>query len=174
MSAVVLQRLRAVTDRPGQVACLCCVIVRDLSNRTTSGRNRELETGCHILLIALVVVGCFAGIPPLFEYAIQAAAQARIAPPMRFACRSCGLVEDVREVTLGDATHNASTISGEGLTLLIALLTNKFGNQPATVMEVSVRLQDGSVRTFHEALSSASWHEGDRVKISMGRIKLLS
>ena len=78
-----------------------------------------------------------------------------------------------REVTLGEATHNTSTISGEALTLFVALLSNKFGNQPATVMEVSVRLQDGSVRTFHEALSSV-WHEGDRVKISMGRIKPLS
>ena len=67
----------------------------------------------------------------------------------------------------------SSTISGEGFAMFVALLTNKFGNRPANVMEVSVRLQDGSVRVFHEAASSA-WHEGDRVKISMGRIKPLS
>src|SRR4029077_9389302 len=86
-----------------------------------SARNRELETGCHALLITLVVVGCFAGIPPLFEFATQAIAQASIAPQMLFSWRSCGQIENVHEVTLGEATHNTSTVSGEGLTLMIAL-----------------------------------------------------
>ena len=30
-------------------------------------RNRELESGCHVALITLVVVGCFAGIPALVD-----------------------------------------------------------------------------------------------------------
>ena len=137
-------------------------------------RNRELESGCHIALVTLVVVGCFAGIPALVGGITQAVVHARIdAPPMRFACRSCGQVENVREVTLGAANHNVSTVSGEGFAMFIALLSNKLGNQPVNVMEVSVRLQDGSVRVFHEATPSA-WHAGDRVKVSMGRIKPLS
>jgi len=36
MSAVVLQRLRAATDRRGPVGCLSWVIVRNLQNRITS------------------------------------------------------------------------------------------------------------------------------------------
>ena len=136
-------------------------------------RNRELESGCHIALITLVVVACFAGIPALVGGITQAVVDARIdAPPMRFACRSCGQVEDVREVTLDTAKHNVSTISGEGVAMFLALLSNKLGSHPVNVKEISVRLQDGSVRVFHEATSQ--WHEGDRVKISMGRIKPLS
>lgn len=137
-------------------------------------RNRELETGCHIALIALVVVGCVAGIPPLVDGVTQAVVHARIvAPPMRVACRSCGQVEAVREVTLGAAKDDISTVSGESFAMFLALLTNKLGNQPVNVMEVSVRLQDGSVRVFHEGAPS-EWSPGDRVKISMGRIKPLS
>ena len=136
-------------------------------------RNRELESGCHIALITLVVVACFAGIPALVGGITQAVVDARIdAPPMRFACRSCGQIENVREVTL-KAASGVSTVSGEGLALFIALMTNKLDNQPVKVREISVRLQDGSVRVFHEG-ATAGWSEGDRVKISMGRIKPLS
>lgn len=137
-------------------------------------RNRELETGSHIALISLVVVGCIAGILPLVDAVVQAIAQSRIHPaPVSFACRSCGEVEDVRVITLGAAKHEVSTISGEGFAMFFALMTNKLGNEPVNVKEVSVRLQDGTLRVFHEAASSL-WHEGDRVKISMGRIKPLS
>jgi len=137
-------------------------------------RNRELETGCQLSLIALIVVACVAGIPPLFNAVTQSLAHARIDDaPMRFACRSCGAVEDVRAVTLGGSKHEVSTISGEGFAMFLALLTNKLGNEPANVMQVSVRLQDGSLRVFHEGALSG-WHAGDRVKITMGRIKPLS
>ncbi len=137
-------------------------------------RNRELETGCHIALVTLVVVACLAGIPALVGGITNAVVHARIdAPPMRFACRSCGEVEGVREVTLGVVKHNVSTISGEGLAMFIALTTDKLTIGPANVREISVRLQDGSVRVFHEP-TTARWNEGDRVKISMGRIKPLS
>lgn len=137
-------------------------------------RNREQETGCHIALISLVVVGCIAAIPPIFDSVSRAIVQARVnAAPMSFACRSCGEIEDVREVTLGAANRNVSTVSGEGFAMFIALLSNKLGNEPVNVMEISVKLQDGSLRVFHESMSSG-WHPGDRVKITMGRIKPLS
>lgn len=133
-------------------------------------RNRELETGSRLSLVALVVVGCFAGIPPLVDGVTSAVVNARTdAPPMRFVCRSCGHVEDVREVTLGAAKSGVSTISGEGLAMVIALLTGKLG-APVNVREISVRLQDGTLRVFHEGIASA-WRPGDRVKVSMGRIK---
>ena len=49
MSGVVLQRLRAVTDRPDRIGCLCWSIVGNLPNRTTS-----------LALIALGVVAALA------------------------------------------------------------------------------------------------------------------
>jgi hypothetical protein len=137
-------------------------------------RNRDLETGCQLSLVALIVVACIAGIPPIFNTVVEAVAQSRIvASPMRFACRSCGEIEGVREVTLGDTDHEVSTVSGGGIAMLFGLLTGKLGSEPVKVLEVAVRLQDGSVRVFHERASSA-WHPGDRVNVSMGRIKPLS
>ena len=138
-------------------------------------RNRELETGCQLSLIALIVVACLAGIPPLVVAVSESIVDSRIAAAApRFACRSCGQVENVREVTLGNADRqNVSTVSGEGFAMFIALLSSKLGDRPVNVKEISVRLQDGSVRVFHEAVASG-WNPGDRVKISMGRIKPLS
>jgi hypothetical protein len=137
-------------------------------------RNRDLETGCQLSLVALIVVACFVAIPPIFNGVVDALVQARVeAMPMRFACRSCGQVEEVRQVTLGAAKHTGSTVVGDSYAIAISLLTGKLGSEPVRVQEVEVRLQDGSVRVFHERLSS-TWNPGDRVKVSMGRIKPLS
>ena len=137
-------------------------------------RNRDLETLSQLSLVALIVVACVVGIPPIFNVVVEAVAQSRImAPPIRFACRSCGEVEDVREVMLGAAKHTGSTVVGDGYAIALSLLTGKLGSEPVKVREVEVRLQDGSVRVFHERMSSA-WNPGDRVKVSMGRIKPLS
>jgi hypothetical protein len=134
-------------------------------------RNRDMESGCQLALVALVAVACFAGIPPLFNVVVEAIAQSRISTmPMRFACGSCGQVETVNEVTLGGGKQNVSTVTGDALTMFLGMMTGGLGSQPVKVLEVEVRLQDGSLRVFHERASSA-WHPGDRVKVSMGRIK---
>ena len=134
-------------------------------------RNRELETGCQLSLVALVAVACFAGIPPLFNFVVDTVAQSRIsATPMRFSCQSCGEIETVHEVTLGGGKHNVSTVTGDAFSMVVGLLSGRIGSEPVKVLEVEVRLQDGSVRVFHERTSSA-WNPGDRVKVSMGRIK---
>jgi hypothetical protein len=136
-----------------------------------NSRNRDMESGCQLTLVALVAVACFAGIPPLFNTVAETIAQARIsASPMRFACRSCGEVENVHEVTLGGGKHDVSTVTGDAISMLLGMLTGGLGSQPVKVLEVEVRLQDGSMRVFHERASSG-WHPGDRVKIAMGRIK---
>src|SRR6185503_13143603 len=134
-------------------------------------RNRDMESGCQLALIALVLVACVAGIPPIFNVVVEAIAQSRISTmPVRFSCRSCGQVETVNEVMLGGGKHNVSTVTGDALTMFLGMMTGGLGSQPVKVLEVEVRLQDGSLRVFHERASSA-WHPGDRVKVSMGRIK---
>lgn len=138
------------------------------------GRNRDLETGCQLTLIALVVVACIAGIPPIVDVVANSIVQSRInAAPTRFACGACGEVEAVDEVTLGATNHDVSTVSGEGFAMLLGLLSGKLGTGPVKVIAISVRLQDGSLRVFHEGKPSA-WQPGDRVRVTMGRIKPLS
>ena len=138
------------------------------------GRNRDMETGCQLSLIALVVVACIVGIPPIVDVVTNSIDQSRIdAASKSFACAACGEIEAVNEVTLGATNHDVSTVSGEGFAMFLGLLSGKLGAGPVKIIEVSVRLQDGSLRVFHEGVASG-WHPGDRVKISMGRIKPLS
>jgi hypothetical protein len=137
-------------------------------------RNRESEIGCQMALVALVAVVCIAGIPPLIDTVAQSLAQSKSdAALAAFACRVCGVVEEVREVNLGAPKHGVSTVSGEGFAMLLGLLSGKLGTGPVKIYEVAVRLQDGSVRVFREGTPSA-WKPGDRVKVVMGRIESVS
>ncbi len=139
--------------------------------RIMAAQNREWESSCKVVLIAVVAVACIAAIPPIAGAVAEAVAQSRgAAAPLRIACRSCGVIEDVREVTLGSTKYSVSTVSGEAVGMFLALLTGKLGTGTANILEVAVRLQDGSIRVFHQARSSA-WMPGDRVKIRMGQIR---
>jgi hypothetical protein len=136
-----------------------------------TARNRDMERGCQLALIGLVVVACFIGIPPIVDVVTRAYVESRIdAPPIRFSCRSCGEVEAVQEVMLGGGKRNVSTVTGDAFAMFVGLISGRLSSDPVKVLEVEVRLQDGSLRVFHERASSA-WHPGDRVKVSMGRIK---
>jgi hypothetical protein len=133
--------------------------------------DRELEIGCPMVLAALVVVACIAGIPPIVDTVVQSLAQSKVDAARE--CRVCGVVEDVREVKLGAAKYGVSTVSGEGFAMLFALLTGKLGTGSVKIYEVEVRLQDGSVRMIREPTPPA-WKPGDRVKVMMGRIRSVS
>jgi hypothetical protein len=137
-------------------------------------RNREAETVSQILLAALVVVACVAGIPPIVDTVVKSLAQLKgDSARAAFACGSCGVVQNVREVTLGGPKYGVSTVSGEGFAMLFALLKGKLGTGSMKIYEVEVRLQDGSVRVIREGTPPA-WHPGDHVKVVMGRIKPVS
>src|SRR5260221_13399890 len=119
-----------------------------------TARNRDMEIGCQLALIALVLVACLAGIPPIFNVVVEGIAQSRVSTaPMRFSCSSYGAVQAVHEVTLGHGKHNASTVTGDASAMVVALLSGKLGSDPVKVLEVEVRLQDGSLRVFHERAS---------------------
>ena len=134
-------------------------------------RNRDMEIGCQLSLAALVLVACFAGIPPIFNVVVEGIAQSRAsATPLRFSCSSCGEIEAVHEVTLGGGRKNVSTVTGDAVAMFIGMLTGGLSSHPVKVLEVDVRLQDGSLRVFHERMATG-WQPGDRVKVSMGRIR---
>jgi hypothetical protein len=129
-------------------------------------RHRQQDIGAQLVLIALVVVACVAGIPPIADVVVQSFSKAEA---MR-ACRACGVVEDVREVKLEGAKYGVSTVSGEGLAMFFALLKGKLVNAPVKIYEVEVLLEDGSVRVIR-AGSLPAWKPGDHVKVVMGQVK---
>ena len=135
---------------------------------------RQQESGAQWALAALVVVACVAGIPPIVDTVAESLAHLQgNAPSAAFACGVCGVVEDVREVTLGELKHKVSTVSGEGIAIFLGVLNGKLSSAPVKIYEVAVRLQDGSTRVLREA-TLPDWQPGDHVKVMMGQVNAAS
>jgi outer membrane lipoprotein SlyB len=80
-------------------------------------------------------------------------------------CSSCGNIESVRTII----THPHG--SGLGAAGGAALGNQVEGNMhAATSYEIRVRLDDGTLRTFHQA-SPPSWRTGKRVRIVKGHLR---
>jgi hypothetical protein len=133
---------------------------------------RQQESGAQWALAALVAVAFVAGLTPLVEVVNQSIAQASVDAKKLpgLACGVCGVVEDVREVIVGNLKHDVSTVTGEGFAMFVGLLTGKLGAGPVKIYEVAVRLQDGSTRVLREGMLPA-WKPGDQVKVVTGQIK---
>ena len=121
-----------------------------------------------------------------------APARRAAAAPAPAICHSCGVVESVRTIT---QRGEGSGLGAAGGAIVGGLLGNQIGGghgrQLATVAgavggavvgnqvegnmkatthyQVRVRMDDGKVRTVTS--SSASWQEGDRVKVVKGRLQ---
>ncbi|MEO8144808.1 MAG: hypothetical protein ABI654_11400 [Betaproteobacteria bacterium] len=131
----------------------------------------EQEIGSQIALVALVVVGCIAGIPPIVDYFARSLAPfGPVAAGATLACGSCGVVEAVREVTLNAPTQGVSTVAGEGFAMFFGLMTGKLDTGAVKIHEIEVRMRDGSTRVIREGAAPA-WKPGDHVRIVMGRIR---
>lgn len=120
---------------------------------------------------------------------------AKFAPSARASCASCGVVEIVRVVEPrrgGSAGATEGRLApegrlsesvlgyrmggggGEGFVLLLGAMAGASSAARARqVYEVDVRMEDGAVRTFRQALEP-SWRLGDRVRVIQGRIIGLS
>jgi hypothetical protein len=129
---------------------------------------RQQDVASNMVLIALLVVACVAGIPPIVDVLVQSYAESKANGV--YACRACGVVENVREVTLDSARNGNSSISGEGFAMLFALLKGNLPDAPVTVYDVEVLLQDGSVRVIREG-TPPEWKPGDQVTVMMGKVK---
>src|SRR4051812_50200032 len=74
-------------------------------------RNREFEQACQILLLALIIVAVFAVPPAAIEFLGATLGPSKSAG---VACNSCGVVEDVREVSRLAPKQVGSTVTGGG------------------------------------------------------------
>ena len=116
----------------------------------------------------------------------------RVAQAEAAVCKSCGVVESVREVT----TRGQGSGLGAGAGAVVGgLLGNQIGGghgrQLATVAgavggavvgnqvegnmratrsyTIKVRMEDGSLRTFHR--SAPNWQQGERVRVVKGQLR---
>jgi len=139
-----------------------------------AAHDKDREIGCQMLLAALVVAACIAGIPLLVNSVAESLAESKArAADAAIACRACGVVENVRAVTLRTMDYGVSAVSVEGLAMVFALLGGRLGAGPAKIYEVAVRLDDGTTRVLHQG-EAPGWKPGDRVKVMMGRIEPVS
>lgn len=114
-------------------------------------------------------------------------------PPARKWCGNCGNIESIREVT---TRARGSGVGAAGGAVLGGLLGNQIGGGTGRTLataagaiggavvgnqvegnvratksyEIRVRLDDGTVRTFHQQ-AAPRWRNGERVKIVKGSIR---
>jgi len=134
-----------------------------------------------VMLGAAILAGGLAGFGVLNQYGEAVLDQSVAAtPPAQTICRYCGVVEgvkEVKEIKASPADYSVSTISAsrdEAIVLLLSALTGaKVAATPPKVYEVSVRMDDGSIRAVR-ANYVPKWKPGDRVKIISNRVRSLS
>ncbi len=89
-------------------------------------------------------------------------------------CNYCGVVEKVREIANAGPRYAVSTVAGGRDQVIVMLLGALSGTRGAAVRakiyEVSVRMDDGSIRAVRDA-GVPQWKTGDRVKFVKGRVE---
>lgn len=136
----------------------------------------QTDIGVALVFAALITAIGAAGVAPMAEMLESVLTAAHTGASATRACNICGVVEDTRVVRSAASRHGFSTVAGggiEGVVLLLGTLRGDFRADPVDVYEVSVRMQDGSVRIIRDAVRP-SWRPGDRVRIITGRIEPVS
>ena len=131
-----------------------------------------------VMLGAAILAGGLAGFGVLNQYGEAVLDQSIAAtPPAQTICRYCGVVEGVTEIKASRAGYGVSTISAsrdEAIVLLLSALSGMtVASAPPKIYEVSVRMDDGSLRAIR-ANYAPNWKPGDRVKIIRNRVRSLS
>jgi hypothetical protein len=131
-----------------------------------------------VMLGAALLAGGLAGFGVLNQYGEAVLDQSIAATPLAQAvCRYCGVVEGVREIKASRADYRVSTISAsrdEAIVMLLSALSGaKVSSAQPRIYEVSVRMDDGSIRAVR-ANYAPKWRPGDRVKIIKNRVRSLS
>ena len=98
-------------------------------------------------------------------------------PSTRVSCHYCGFVEQIREVKISPPRYDVSTIAAgrnEAIVMLLSALSGATVTHRRTkIYEVSVRMDDGSVRAVRGSRIPA-WKLGERVKIVKNQVEPLS
>ena len=139
--------------------------------------KRDPQTASLVLLAALIAAAFVAGFPPIADAVTESMQRSQFSAAARAGpvCKVCGIVEQVREIRPAPR-HDISTVTGggtEGIAVLLGALSGRFTTHAATVYEVAVRLQDGSLRVLQSG-TPPLWKPGDHVKVVMGRVEPMS
>lgn len=140
---------------------------------------------------AVIAAACLSGIAAVASWVVLAMdhSMAAPAPAASRACNVCGVVEEVREIqpllyvpagaapgglaAIGVGPHGGGSV--EGIVNLLAALAGASpgaAGRPAKVYEVTLRLNDGTVRALRD-ITVPDWKAGDRVKVVKGRIEAI-
>lgn len=135
-------------------------------------RAKGYLTRIPVMLGAVIVSGGLAGVGVLSQ-------QGRATPTAsaRVACHYCGIVERIREVKISPPHYGVSTIAAgrnEAIVMLLSALSGATVTDRQTrIYEVSVRMDDGSIRAVRDA-RMPEWGPGERVKIVKNQVEPLS
>lgn len=131
-----------------------------------------------LTLGAVILSGCLAGLGAMTGWTHLALDESSHAAAARAVdgCDYCGVVEQVREIGSRTPRHG-STVSGGRDQMIVMLLSALSGapakSGPAKIYEVSVRMDNGSIRAVRGG-RIPDWKLGDRVKIVKNRVESLS
>jgi hypothetical protein len=135
-------------------------------------RSKGYLTRMPIIVGAVIVSGGLAGVGILNQQS-----SATSTPLTGVACRYCGIVEQIREVKLSPPHYSVSSVSAGRnqaiLMLLSALSGATVADGPTWIYEVSVRMDDGSIRAVRDG-RLPKWRLGERVKIIKNQVEPLS
>jgi hypothetical protein len=128
----------------------------------------RLVGGIAAILVSSIAIGSLAITAPGFngvfasgEPPEAAAAPAVAAPPTRaYRCAECGVIESTREIEARDKSSRANA-SGR------IAAGGEIEETRARNYEITIRLQDGSMRVITDA-NPARWRYGERVTIIAG------
>lgn len=121
---------------------------------------------------AVIVSGGIAGLGMLSQQG-----DATPTPSTRVGCHYCGIVEQIRQVKISPPDYGISTVAAgrnEAILMLLSALSGATVTQSRTrVYEVSVRMDDGSIRAVRGD-RMPEWSLGERVKIVKNQVEPLS
>ena len=143
-----------------------------------SSANRPASSK-SLALGAVILAGCLTGIGAATQRDDPALDQSRAiaAASADSRCDYCGVVEKVREISNAGPRYAVSTVAGGRDQVIVMLLSALGGTRaatvPAKIFEVSVKMDDGSIRAVRDA-GRPQWKAGDRVKVIKGRVEWLS
>jgi hypothetical protein len=138
---------------------------------------KDASARVAVLLGALILWGGPAEHGFMTGHETSVSGKTRTAVAAKNVCGFCGIVERVHEIDYKAPKTGASTVSGSREEMVVMLLSALSGPPEASarpnIYEVSVRMDDGSVRAFRSAQAS-EWSAGDRVRVIQGKIESLS
>ena len=141
-------------------------------------RRAGFQTRIPVVIGALIVSGGLAGLGTPSRVGDAALRQSIASTTLTHSgCHYCGIVERVREVVIAPPQYGVSTVAvgrDEAIVMLLSALNGATVSAvQSKIYEVSVRMDDGSIRAVRGA-RMPDWRPGERVKVVKGQVEPLS